>query len=92
MNISNWDLGCKLEDIQDGKIFSVKFVKRTDGTVRDMTCRIGVKKGVKGVGHSFDPKEKRLLNVYEMDRQQFRFVNLADLLEAKVDGIHYVVV
>lgn len=92
MQVTNEQLATTLESIQDGKIFSVKFVKRTDGTVRDMVCRLGVQKGVKGVGHSFDPKAKRLLCVYEMPKDQFRMINLTDLLAAKVEGQEYEVV
>lgn len=34
---------------------------------REMTCRVGVKKGVKGVGSGYDPKDYRLITVYDMD-------------------------
>ena len=92
MNISNDGLATLLESINTGHIFSARFIKRTDGTIRDMTCRVGVQKGVKGIGHSFDPKAKRLLCVYEMPRDQFRMINLLELVEAKVDGTQYIVV
>lgn len=34
---------------------------------REMVCRIGVKKGVKGVGSGYDPKNYRLITVYDME-------------------------
>lgn len=34
---------------------------------REMVCRVGVKKGVKGVGSGYDPKDYRLITVYDMD-------------------------
>ena len=52
----------------DGKIFTVDFIKRTNGEPRTMNCRRNVQKGVKGVGLKFDPKEKDLLVVYDMQK------------------------
>jgi hypothetical protein len=92
MNISNDALATLLETSTHGLIFSCKFVKRTDNTIRTGTFRTGVQKGVKGVGLGFDPKAKRLLSVFDMSIQQFRFLNLNDLLEATIAGTHYIVV
>ena len=92
MNISNNDLATILEQHATGTIFSAKFIKRTDGTVRTMLCRKGVQKGVTGKGLAFDPEAKRLLSVFEMPKEQFRFINLLDLVEAHVGGVHYQVV
>ena len=33
-----------------GKIFGVKFIKRSTGDIRTMSARLGVSKGVKGIG------------------------------------------
>jgi hypothetical protein len=57
-----------LEATNSGQIFSVDFVKRTDNTMRTMSCRRGVTKGVKGVGQSYDPAKKQLLTVYDMQK------------------------
>lgn len=57
-----------IEKTSDGRIFTVDFVKRTDNTMRTMSCRRGVKKGVKGVGQSYDPAAKNLLTVYDMQK------------------------
>ena len=35
-----------LADVNDGKMFTVTFVKKTDGELRTMTARRGVSKGV----------------------------------------------
>ena len=45
-----------LEEIQtaNNTIFSVEFIKK-DGSVRNMTARLHVKKGVKGTGMSYNP-------------------------------------
>ena len=92
MNITNDALGTLLETSTHGLIFSCKFIKRTDNTIRTGTFRTGVQKGVTGKGLLFDPKAKRLLSVYDMSIQQFRFINLNDLIEATIAGTNYIVV
>lgn len=57
-----------MEKTDNGHIFTVDFVKRTNNELRTMSCRRGVKKGVKGVGQSYDPKAKNLLTVYDMQK------------------------
>lgn len=57
-----------IEATNSGQIFSIDFVKRTDNSLRTMSARRGVKKGVKGVGQAYDPKAKNLLTVYDMQK------------------------
>lgn len=79
---------------EDGKFFTAEFTKRTTGDHRVMTCRRGVKKGVKGVGLKFDPKERDLLVVYDVqklnegsnEKGAFRMINLSDLHVVKLGG------
>ena len=73
-----------LKETSNKKIFSVTFVKK-DGSIRKMNAMRGVRKGVKGVGHSFDPSEKNLLTVYDMQIGAFRFVNLNDVLSFRAN-------
>lgn len=73
-----------VEGARSGRIFTVEFIKRTDGKLRRMTCRRGVRKGVKGVGMSYDPLSKGLLTVYDVEKQAFRMINLADLISLKM--------
>jgi hypothetical protein len=74
-----------LKETSNKKVFSVTFVKRTTGELRKMNAMRGVRKGVKGVGHSFDPSEKGLLCVYDMKKGDFRFVNLDDVISFKAN-------
>jgi len=69
----------------ENTIFSVKFIKK-DGSERKMNCRLNVKKGVKGVGMAYDPIEKGLLPVYDMEKGGFRMINLNTILELKIKG------
>lgn len=71
-----------LEQIKNGKIFSVTFVKK-DGTLRKMTARLGVKKDLKGVGLKFDPAEKNLLVVFDMHKRAYRMINLKTIISFK---------
>jgi len=65
----------KLKEIAaTGHIFKVVFIKRTTGEKRVMVCRGRVKKGVKGVGLAFEPNEKQLLVVYDMQKQGYRMI------------------
>jgi len=70
------------------KIFTITFVKK-DGSVRVMNARRGVKKGVKGVGMSYNPTEKDLVVVFDMQKEAFRMVNAKTVLEIKADKEHY---
>jgi len=74
----------------NGTIFSVTFTKRTTGEERKMVCRTGVRKGVKGVGMSYDPKEKDLVVVFDMQKKGFRTIPLEGIKEIKVRGLRYI--
>jgi molybdenum cofactor biosynthesis enzyme len=90
-----------IEGTSSGKIFSVTFIKRTDGAIRTMQCRRGVTKGVTGVGLAFNPQDYALLGVYDMAKKNldaegnmigkgaFRFINLEQLLTLKYEGQEY---
>ena len=68
-----------------GKIFSAEFVKK-DGTLREMVCRTGVKKYLKGGELPFDPVEKGLLPVFDMQKQDYRMINLKTIRRIKLEG------
>lgn len=81
----------------DGKIFSVTFTKRTTSEQRTMAARLGVTKGVKGVGHKFDPKSHNLLCVYDINKLEagmgekgaFRMINLETVTYLSINGDEY---
>ena len=74
----------------NGKIFSAVFTKK-DGEKRQMVCRQGVAKYVKGVGLKFKPEEKDLIGVFDMHKAAYRFINVKTLEKLKVKGIEYIV-
>lgn len=77
-----------LEKIKEtkGKIFSVEFVKK-DGSNRKMVCRTGVKKGTSGVGMKYNPIEKGLLPVFDMQKGAFRMINLKTITKLTIMGL-----
>ena len=74
----------------NGKIFSAVFTKK-DGEKRLMNCRLKVKKYVKGVGRKFDPSDKGLIGVFDLQKDQHRFINLNTLESLKIQGVEYLI-
>jgi len=72
-------------DRTNGKFFTIKFIKK-DGTLRKMTCRTGVSKGITGKGLAFEPKEKGLKVVWSTDAEGYRMINLAQVTEITFNG------
>jgi hypothetical protein len=72
----------------NGKLFSVTFIKK-DGSLRDMTCRLGVQKHLKG-GKSTTSHIERLITVFEMisgiSEPRYRNINTETLTRVRVDG------
>jgi len=69
-----------------GRVFGVTFIKRTNGEVRDMNCRGGVKKHLRGGELAYDPKEKRLVTVFDMAKGDYRSINCDSIIRIAVDG------
>ena len=71
-----------------GKIFSVTFTKK-NGETREMICRKGVKKHLKGGELMFDPNEKGLAVVFDMKKNAYRMININTLEKITVDKATY---
>ncbi len=80
-----------IKRIDNGLIFTVTFVKRTNGAVRVMNCRKGVKKGTNGRGMSYDAASKGLIPVFDMQTQGFRVISLESILSLSVQGQKFIV-
>lgn len=91
MNSITIENATKLMKFTNGRIFSVSFVKK-DGSTREMTCRLGVKKHLKGGELSYDPSEYDLKTVFDLQKNQYRMINLDTLLSITIDGVSYKVV
>jgi len=69
----------------EGTIFSCHFIKK-NGDYRKMVCRLGVNKGVKGIGMKYDPIARNLLPVFDMQKNAFRMINFETIQHLKVRG------
>lgn len=80
-----------LDIVKDGRIFTVHFYRRTAPfDIRDMTCRVGVKKNLKGIKYPrYFPDQRDLLVVFDMHKRAYRMVNLRELLAVKISGKTY---
>ena len=87
----------KLQEFIDSvghSIFTICFIKRTNGEERIMNCRRGVTKGVTGKGLSFEPSSHNLLVVYDLQKLEegktekgaFRMINLEELIWLRWKG------
>ena len=69
-------------------IFSVVFLKK-DGSIRKMLCRFGVKKHLKGGKLKFNPLERNLLVVFDMQKEAYRMINLETIMNINMKGVEY---
>tara|TARA_R100001244_G_C5098462_1_gene118209 strand:+ start:251 stop:565 length:315 start_codon:yes stop_codon:yes gene_type:complete len=74
----------------NGKFFSAVFRKK-DGEIRSMTCRLKVKKHVKGIGRTFKPQNRGLIGVFDIHVDGHRFINLMTLKRLKIKGVKYLI-
>lgn len=88
MKYINTTQAYKIIKATKGHIFSCSFIKK-DGTIRDMVCRLGVKKYLKGGQLGFNPEEKGLIIVFDTAIKQYRCINVKTLMALKVDGQEY---
>lgn len=89
---------CTLQEAQDlvhaskGRVFSVDFTTRGDGTVRTMRCRTECSKGISGSGAVYDAEEHGLKRVYRMagDKSErpghWRSLNLSGIRGLRING------
>jgi hypothetical protein len=87
VDISREELVQKIKDTK-GAYFTVTFIKK-DGTERTMNARFGVTKYLKGGSLPYDPISKGLLPVFDQKTGEYRMINTATLLSAKVSGEEY---
>ncbi len=77
-----------LKELVGSKIFAVVFQKK-DGTLREMVCRLGVTKHLKGGEKKYDTDALNYLTVYDMQAEGYRTINVNTLKKIKVDGVTY---
>ncbi len=76
-----------IAEAQDGKVFTVTFVKK-DGTVRTLNGRLGVTKHLKG-GENTVAHKQEYLTVYDMQKGDYRNVNLDTVMSLRCGDVEY---
>jgi len=79
--------------LSKGAIFTVSFTKK-NGERRVMNCRLGVKKHLKGgrlynSPKNFNPIEKLQVIVFDMQKKQYRTINLDTMFALKIGSKEY---
>jgi len=69
----------------NGKLFSVKFIKK-NGTVRNMVARLGVKSQLKGKSMLYNPETLNNVIVFSMQDRAYRTINIDRLIKVKAFG------
>lgn len=71
-----------------GKIFTVTFIKK-DGNIRVMNARLGVKAYLHGGSLPYNPEEKGLLALFDIQAKGYRMLNLSTITELTIGGKTY---
>ena len=74
-----------IDAITKGKIFKIQFIKK-NGELRDMICRLNVKKNLKGKGSSVAHID-RLMTVFDMQKNNYRNVDLSTVKHFKCGDV-----
>lgn len=72
-----------------GRFFSIRFIKRTDGTVREMLCRYGVQSHKRGGESAYDFKEHKLVCVFDVHKNGYRSIPIEGMLDITINGVIY---
>ncbi len=90
-NIANREIINTIVKNSNGTFFSVTFTKK-NGTVRNMTCRTGVKKGLTGKGSTYgDEAKSKYITLYDVVNKGYRAVNRDTISRIRVMGFVYTV-
>lgn len=79
-----------LEELRNGRIFNVTFTK-TDGSLRKMNARLGVKKHTNGKGLRYNALDAGNLIVFSMNDKGYRTIKIKNILEIKCNGKVYTI-
>lgn len=90
-NISKLEAAQKIRDTK-GQIFTVTFIKKSNGEKRVMNARLGVKAYLKGGVLPYDPNTKGLIPVYDIQSKEYKMINIPGIVNLKAKGIEYNVI
>lgn len=75
----------QFKDLVGNRIFGVTFIK-ADGTPRTYNARVNVSKHTKGGDNPVEHKS-HLVTIFEMDKKQYRTLNLETVVDVKLKGL-----
>tara|TARA_R100001163_G_C4919462_1_gene100294 strand:- start:153 stop:440 length:288 start_codon:yes stop_codon:yes gene_type:complete len=78
----------KIIDDLGGSIATATFIKK-NGDTRVMNFRKGVKEYANGGKLAFNPKEKGLIQVFDMKIKEYRLINRNTIVKLKCKGMVY---
>jgi hypothetical protein len=87
-NMTQSQVEQKIQEIRskaEDTFFSVHFIKK-NGELRKMVARLKVSKGVKGIGHAYDPTSKGLLCVFDVQKEAFIMINIKTIQHLQIRG------
>ena len=93
-NISKLEAAQKIRDAK-GRMFTVTFIKKSNGQKRVLNGRLGVKAYLVGGILPYDPDEKGLIPVKDNvipGRAGYRMINIQGITNLKLNGVEYNVI
>jgi len=90
-NLSKLEAAQKIRDTK-GRMFTVTFIKKSNGEKRTMNARLGVKAYLRGGVLPYDPNTKGLIPVYDIQTKDYRMINIQGIVNLKTGGIEYNVI
>ena len=90
INVSQAD-AVNILNRQGHRFYSVTFIKK-DNTLRLMNGRKGVSVGVNGKGRSYEPSDKGLFGMWDVQKRGHRMVNVNSITSFKAKGNDYTVI
>ena len=90
-NISKLEAAQKIRDTK-GRMFTVTFIKKSNGQKRVMNARLGVKAYLRGGVLPYDPNTKGLIPCYDVQKKDYTMINIPGIVNLKVGGVEYNVI
>ncbi len=75
-----------LSELDDGRIFSVLFIKKTTGEKRKMLARRGVAAHKHGGELKYDPESHGLFPVFDIEKLGYRMIPVENIIELRHHG------
>lgn len=72
-----------------GRFFTVTFTKKSDGSIRVMNCRLGVRAYLHGGALRYNPEAKGMIPVYDVQKRGYRIVTIDNIISLKIGNQTY---